>query len=474
MKENARKGMGILCCTMISAFVLTGCGEKEENTIEPRSVEVQQTETEAIPENKIDIPIYDGYELLWNDEFDGTEVNTDIWNYELHEPGWVNQELQEYTSSKDNVYLEDGNLIIKAIETISENGTPYYTSGRMTTQNKQDFLYGKVVIRAKVPEGQGLWPALWMMPTDENLYGQWPKCGEIDIMEVLGHQVNTAYGTIHCGEPYKQQQGTFLLNEGTFASDYHDFSVEWEPGEMRFYIDGTLYHTVNDWFSAVEGEDEKAYPAPFNQNFYLILNLAVGGTWPGNPDETTNFDNANLLVDYVRVYQKPEYDTAVTKPVKEVREVAAGESYLANGDFSENMDTSDAWTFLLAQNGAGSAEIKDGMMVISSQDDGDVDYSVQLVQGNLPLEKDGNYQVSFEAKASENRDMIICVSAPDNGWIRYLPDTKASLTTDWQTYTYPFVMENSNDPNGRFEFNMGNQNSIAEINIKNVVFEKID
>ena len=474
MKGQARKRMGILCCTMISIGVLAGCGEKPSTSTEATSVEVAPAEDSSTSTTQAKIPSYEGYELLWNDEFDGTEVNTDIWNYELHEPGWVNQELQEYTDSKDNVYLEDGNLIIKAIKTTDDTGSTSYTSGRMTTQNKQDFLYGKVVIRAKVPEGQGLWPALWMMPTDENLYGQWPKCGEIDIMEVLGHQVNTAYGTVHCGEPYKQQQGSVVLDEGTFASDYHEFSVEWEPGEMRFYIDGILYHTVNDWFTAVEGEAEKPYPAPFNQNFYLILNMAVGGTWPGNPDETTNFDNAELAVDYVRVYQKPEYDTNVTKPVKEVRTLAAGESYLANGDFSESMDTSDAWTFLLAQNGAGSAEIKDGMMVISTQDDGDVDYSVQLVQGNLPLEKGGNYQVSFEAKASDARDMIVCVSAPDNGWIRYLADTKVSLTTDWQTYSYNFVMEGSNDPNGRFEFNMGNQNSIGEINIKNVVFEKID
>ena len=312
-----------------------------------------------------------------------------------------------------------------------------------------------------------------MMATDESKYGQWPKCGEMDIVEILGNDVDTAYATVHCGEPYKQQQGTYILNNETFASDFHEFSIEWEPGEMRFYIDGNHYHTVNDWFTAVDGENEKPYPAPFDQEFYIILNLAVGGTWPGNPDETTSFDDATLQVDYVRVYQKPEYDTNVVKPIKELRVIPIGENYLINGAFSSDINPNNDWTFLLAQNGEGSAEVKNDMMVISTINDGDVDYSVQLVQGNLPMEQNASYKVTFEAKASEERTMIVCVSAPDNGWIRYFPDTLVSLTTDWQTYTYEFVMEKSNDPNGRLEYNIGNKDSVAEINIKNVMFEKI-
>lgn len=465
MKKNVIKGIRVLCFTILSVLILVGCSKKGSNLLTDENTNIDSSQTSVLD--------YDGYSLLWNDEFNEKEVNTDIWNYELHEPGWVNQELQEYTASKDNVYLKDGNLVIQAIQMTDANGNETYTSGRMTSQNKKDFLYGKIVVRAKVPEGQGLWPAIWMMPTDESKYGQWPKCGEVDIVEILGNQVNTAYGTVHCGEPYKQQQGTYILDTGTFASDFHEFSVEWEPGEIRCYIDGNLYNTVNDWFSAVDGEDELPYPAPFNQDFYVILNLAVGGTWPGNPDETTNFDNAALLVDYVRVYQKPEYNTDVTKPVKILREIAEGENYILNGDFSEDQMTSNDWTFLLAQNGDGLAEIKDGVMIITTKNDGDVDYSVQLVQPNLPLEKGTKYRVTFDARASENRDMIVCVSAPDNGWIRYLADTNVSLTKDWQTFSYDFVMEKSNDPNGRLEYNMGNKNSSAEINIRNIVFEKI-
>ena len=246
----------------------------------------------------------EGYKLLWSDEFDGPELDMEKWNYEMHEPGWTNAELQEYTDSTDNIYIEDGKLVIRAIKTKDEAGNDYYTSGKVTGQNKTDFLYGKVVVSAKVPIGQGLWPAIWMMPTNEGFYGQWPKCGEIDIMEILGNQPEVTYSTIHYGEPHAEQQGSYTLKDGSFADDFHEYSVEWEPEEMRFYIDGILFHTVNQWFSAVGGQDKKPYPAPFNQTFFIQLNLAVGGNWPGSPDETTDFENAKFYIDYVRVYQK--------------------------------------------------------------------------------------------------------------------------------------------------------------------------
>ena len=143
------------------------------------------------------------------------------------------------------------------------------------------------------------------MPTDENLYGQWPKCGEIDITEVLGDKPDTAHSTLHFGEPHKQKQGTYTLEKGDFNQDFHVYACEWEPGEMRFYIDNKLFYTENNWFTKKEGFDEVAYPAPYDQPFYIILNLAVGGNWVGYPDETTEFgENAQMVVDYVRVYQK--------------------------------------------------------------------------------------------------------------------------------------------------------------------------
>lgn len=468
-------------CALISAFtMLTACTSKEDTSSSSSKAEVSsKTESSSVTDSTTDsstdeIPQLDGYDLLWNDEFNGNALDETIWNYEPHEPGWTNEELQEYTTSTDNVFVRDGSLIIKAIKT-EKDGSDYYTSGKVTSQNKKDFTYGKVVARAKVPEGQGLWPAIWMMPKDEGFYGQWPKCGEIDIMEVLCSNTKTAYGTIHYGEPHAEQQGIYNLESGSFSEDFHEFSVEWEPGEMRFYIDGNLYHTVNDWFTAVKDEEEKPYPAPFNQPFFVQMNLAVGGTWPGNPDETTDFDKAEFEIDYVRVYQKPEYDMNVTKPEVNYREPLEDGNYIYNGNFAEQEELEDDinWKFLLFEGGVGKAEIKDNTMIISSEAEGTVDYSVQLVQPELPMIKGKKYRVTFDAYADEERDIVVCVSAPTAGWIRYLQDTTLTLSTEKKTYEYEFDMTERDDPNGRLEFNLGHRGSTSTVYISNVRVEEI-
>lgn len=476
MKKYARV-LGFSCVLLLAFTMMTGCGRKNAKaSVTPTPVQNNvQTVTPTEAPKKSDIPQYEGYTLLWHDEFDGDSLNMDNWNMEPREPGWTNNELQEYTQSTDNIFVRDGKLILKAIKT-QKNGKDYYTSGKVNSQNKRDFMYGKVVARAKAPEGQGLWPAIWMMPTNESYYGQWPKCGEIDIMEVLGNQTHIAYCTVHYGEPHAEQQGLKTLTSGSFADSFHEYSVEWEPGEMRFYIDGTLVLTVNDWFTAVAGEDEKPYPAPFNQTFFVQMNLAVGGNWPGNPDETTDFSKAEFEIDYVRVYQKPKYDTNVKKPEKEFRDPLEDGNLIYNGNFAEAEDLSDDinWKFLLFQGGQGTAEIKDETMIITTQNQGVVDYSVQLVQPDLPMIKGKKYRITFDARASEVRDMIVCISAPNNGWIRYFPDTMLTMSTEWQTYTYEFTMTERNDPKGRLEFNMGNKGSTADIYIKDVRVEYIE
>ena len=452
--------------------LLTGCGTSPADTAESSASSEAETSAEVVIETEA--PELDGYQLLWHDEFDGSVLNDAIWNREKRDPGWTNEELQEYTESDENIFLRDGCLILKAVKS-DRDGKDYYTSGKVNSQNKTDFIYGKVVARAKVPEGQGLWPAIWMMPQDESRYGQWPKCGEIDIMEVLGNQTDTAYGTVHYGAPHADQQGTVVLDSGTFASDFHEYSVEWEPGEMRWYIDNTLYLTVNDWFTAEEGQDDKPYPAPFDQPFFVQMNLAVGGTWPGNPDSTTDFDKAEFEIDYVRVYQKPEYDTNVTKPEATYREALEDGNFIFNGDFAEAEDLTDDvnWKFLLFEGGDGAAKIKDNTMIIHSENEGNVDYSVQLVQPEMPMIKGKKYRVTFDAWADEERDMIVCVSAPNAGWIRYLADTTLTVPTEKTTFTYDFEMKDKNDPNGRLEFNMGHRGSTATIYIQNVRLEEI-
>lgn len=410
------------------------------------------------------------WNLVWQDNFEGDKLDLENWSYEKHEPGWVNNELQEYTDSEDNTFIKDGNLVIKAIET-EKDGKKHYTSGRITTQNKQTFKYGKFEIKAKFPKGQGLLPALWLMPNDENLYGQWPKCGEIDMAEVLGHEPEKLYGTIHYGEPHAESQGSYTLEQGTFADDYHLFSIEWEPGEIRYYVDGKLYHKVNDWYTKVEGGDEITYPAPFDQPFYLICNLAVGGNWPGNPDETTDFNNVEFKVDYIKAYQLDSYNENVKKPEKEVilRDPDENGNYVINGDFSEDKN----WEFMTAVNGKGSYEIADNRIKVKTENPGTVDYSIQLVQAGIPLKEGGQYRVSFDAKASEDRTMIVDISGPDKSYVRYFNDTSLDLTTEVKNYSYEFTMEKEDDANGRLEFNLGNQASTADVEISNVKIEKI-
>jgi len=455
--------------------MLSGCGSVSSSSDSSSKPEATTESANNNSTQTVDVPKLEGYSLLWNDEFNGTELDTTIWDYDPHEPGWTNNELQAYTTSADNVFLRDGNLVLKAIKT-DRSGKDYYTSGKIKSQNKKDFTYGKIVARAKVPEGQGLWPAIWMMPTDESFYGQWPKCGEIDIMEVLGSDTKTAYGTLHYGEPKGEQQGTVVLEDGSFSSDFHEYSVEWEPGEIRWYIDDQLYLTANDWFTAEEGKDEKPYPAPFDQPFFVQMNLAVGGTWPGNPDETTDFDKAEFEIDYVRVYRKSWYDPAVKKPEKHFREATEDGNFIYNGDFKENEDLTDDtnWKFLLFEGGEGSAEIRDDMIVITTENAGTVDYSVQLVQPEMPMINGKKYRVSFDAWADEQRDIITCVSAPNAGWIRYLPDTTLTLSTEKQTFTYDFEMTERDDPLGRLEFNMGNRGSTATVYITNVRLEEVE
>ena len=414
-----------------------------------------------------------GYKLKWKDDFNGDSLNKADWNVETHEPGWVNSEWQAYVDSADNIQVKDGKLLLKPIKTVDKDGNASYTSGRINTQGRHDFKYGYFECRAKVPTGKGYLPAFWMMPTDENLYGQWPKCGEIDIMEVMGQETNKAYGTIHYGEPHAQSQGTYSVSAAdNFADNYHTYAVDWEPGKITWYIDGIKYHEESDWFSAKENQGTVAYPAPFDQPFYMILNLAVGGSWVGYPDESTTYDDQQFAIDYVKVYQKDSYDENVKKPEKEVifKEADTNGNYITNGEFSVAEDLSDDvdWKFLTAEGGKGSAKIENKEIVISTTEAGKQDYSIQLVQPNLPIRKGGTYTVSFDAYADATRTMKVDVSAPDRSFARYLADTDVDLTTQKQTYTYTFKMEKADDANGRLEFNLGKTASTAAVHITNV------
>ena len=271
-----------------------------------------------------------GWTLVWNDEFEGDRVDLTKWDFEIGNgffdyknhvwiPGWGNEELQYYTREPENVSVKDGLLTIRAVkESLHECG---YTSARLKTRKRDGTvlfskLYGRVEFRAKVPWGKGLWPALWMLPVEDK-YGGWAASGEIDLMEIVGEKPHEVLNSIHFGSVYpKRSLDTHVhkLPNGSMVSDWHVYTVEWEPGEIRFYVDNVHTSTQSFWWScsktkngagveAKKDADLNAWPAPFDQAFYLIMNVAVGGNFPGAPNPDTQFP-AELVVDYVRVYDK--------------------------------------------------------------------------------------------------------------------------------------------------------------------------
>lgn len=236
-----------------------------------------------------------GWKLVWHDEFDGTELDRAKWEYD--QGGlWPNGELQFYTARPENVRVEDGHLVIEAREEDFFGND--FTSGRLKTAGKASFTYGRIEARMRVPAGQGLWPAFWMLGDTFRTVG-WPGCGEIDVVEVIGREPATAHATVHGGSFHGAAgiHGARTLPSGALADAAHVFAVEWEPGVIRWYLDDVQYHQVTPKDLPDPGH------WPFDRPFFLVVNLAVGGTWPGDPDGTTPFP-AQLRVDHVRVYQR--------------------------------------------------------------------------------------------------------------------------------------------------------------------------
>ncbi|HUJ30035.1 MAG TPA: glycoside hydrolase family 16 protein [Candidatus Acidoferrum sp.] len=242
--------------------------------------------------------------LVWSDEFsglDGSPPDVSKWEFDLGGNGWGNKELEYYTSRPENSSLRGGNLVIQARKesfTGPDHVTRDYTSARLKTLGLFDQAYGWFEARIKIPRGQGIWPAFWLLGND---FGKvaWPACGEIDIMENIGNEPGTIHGSMH-GPGYSGGGGITaaykLAGGAKFADDFHVFAIEWEPGAVRFYVDGELYETVTP----------ASLPAGkkwvFDHPFFILLNVAVGGGWPGPPDATTEFPQ-EMLVDYVRVYR---------------------------------------------------------------------------------------------------------------------------------------------------------------------------
>lgn len=247
------------------------------------------------------------WKLVWSDEFNGLDkspIDSRKWTSQVGGNGWGNQELEYYTNRSDNAYQSGGSLVIKAIRekyTGADNVTRDYTSARLTSSKKFAAKYGRFEARIWIPYGQGLWPAFWLLGDNIDSIG-WPACGEIDIMENIGREPAVIHGTIH-GPGYSGDKGLSssysLTNDQRFADSFHIFAVEWEAGAIRFYCDGVLYKT------RTPADLPEGTKWVYDHPFFIILDVAVGGSWPGNPDATTMWPQT-MLIDYVRVYQRPK------------------------------------------------------------------------------------------------------------------------------------------------------------------------
>jgi len=265
--------------------------------------------------------------IVWRDEFDGTTLDRSRWSYELgngfgvvgtnnYVAGWGNNELQSYTDRPENVSVRDGRLHLRAAR--ESFGGFNYTSGRIVTKGKFAKTYGRFEVRARLPVGKGFWPAFWLLPAAET-YGGWAASGEIDVMEAVGSNPNEVLGTLHFGSRWpKNTQSSYkhTLRDGGRISDDHVYALDWQPGVVQWSVDGKPYASERKWWSSSRADgqgrglgpasdaDKNPYPAPFDKPFSLILNLAVGGNLPGNPDASTVFPQ-EMVVDYVRVYDRP-------------------------------------------------------------------------------------------------------------------------------------------------------------------------
>jgi len=254
------------------------------------------------------------WQPVWCDEFNYTGLpDSDLWNYDIGGSGWGNGEAQYYTfEDEDNAYVGNGVLTIKAIKEYYQGNE--YTSARLITKNTGDWLYGKIQVKAKLPSGKGTWPAIWMLPTDWE-YGGWPDSGEIDIMEFVGYDGNRVHSTIHT-KAYNHSIGTQVgvsktLND--LEDAFHVYEIEWEPGVIRTYVDGEIYATF-DYDAADNIYNENFEAWPFDKDFHLILNLAIGGAWGGAQGIDDSIFPTEFLIDYVRVYQKDYVGMDVEAP----------------------------------------------------------------------------------------------------------------------------------------------------------------
>lgn len=274
---------------IIVVILLYSCNKRQNNKDVPETKEQFKNEESQ-------------WKLVWSDEFDSKEINKDNWNLQEVKAGRFNDEWQRYTKSNENAYIANNCLIIKAKHESQKHGKNQYTSARLNTAGKHAWKYGKFSAKIKLPEGQGIWPAFWMLGANIDENGgdtPWPQCGEIDILELYGSkddaaiEVNAHFADSTGSHAYMGAE-TFTLKQGKFSDDFHVFDLEWTKESLKWFVDGNQIAS----FSI-----EEPYLSEFHKEFFILLNVAVGGTFAGRPDDTTKFPQ-KMYVDWIRVYQK--------------------------------------------------------------------------------------------------------------------------------------------------------------------------
>lgn len=392
--------------------------------------------------------------LIWSDEFDGDALDLSKWSYELGNwkldasgnyvtNGWGNNEQEFYTDS--NARVHDGILTIEARKehySDAVQGEYDYTSARLSTQHKFSVCGGRIEVRARYDAGKSLWPAIWMLPED-SAYGGWAQSGEIDIMEGWGSTPERICGTIHFGGVWPNNAyltQNYEFPSGDSSEQWHTYAAEWDKGEIRWYVDDVCYSKQTEWYS-----DNHAYPAPFDQNFYIILNLAVGGHFDGvdgiYADPNTFADGARCFdIDYVRVYDGGFAPTAVTSlPL---------EAYIEGAD--------------------ASLVNKDGETVITVQNAGSLEYAVMGLVRGQQVTAGKTYTLSFDAASSVPREMV--VTAEDAAYARYL-DEKLTVGSEAAHYSFDVTFDEAMSVDLKFQ--LGSIGDAASLGMHTVTLSNI-
>lgn len=435
---------------------------------------------------------------IWSDDFNGTEIDRSLWNYDVGGNGFGNQEAQYYTDRADNSYIDNGNLVIEAKKE-SYNGNDY-TSAKLISQNKGDWKYGKFEIRAKLPTGNGLWPAIWMLPTN-SVYGGWPASGEIDIMENVGYDPDVIHWNIHT-EAYNHTINTNKGTSATFTSpsdNFYTYGLEWFEDYMIWTVDGVEQYRFD--------KEPNGYTVwPFDQEFYLILNVAVGGTWGGSQGINDNILPQKMEVDFVRVYEyvetqseyalnanaapggtltstEPNGDvtagTSVTLtatpntdyefaswsgtfggnsnpvtfdmdlPVTMTAIFQRSDNLIINGNFIQGLNS-----WWAGDDGVSSATTDANGFNLQIQSVSTNAWDKQLVQGNINMKDGCDYSFNVLAESNVTTSFGAAVGLNETPWSVYTSQTISLTAGVEKLFTKTFTM-NGNDPVARVVFDLG-------------------